>query len=317
MLGAALLVAVAAIVAVAFAARDARPSSGGALAKGTLLSASADLFPQSFLFGQAVHVEVDAVLDHRKLDPNRIRLDVNWSPYTPVTPVTRTRTDVGNYTKLRWRLDLHCVTLPCAPQIGSNVRNVFQPTTVRYAGHVSGATAPSVTVTWPTVIAWSRQDPIDQERKAVVRKTGTLVERQIAAFTPPWHVNTTLAAVSYRIHPTALFWASLALALTLVLAAALLLRPYLPTPAWLRRPHQLSKLERALLEVERARGRPVEERKALELLAAELRSHGERSLAWSATRLAWSPEVPEPERTGELTETIRRELAERANGHRS
>jgi hypothetical protein len=172
-------------------------------------------------------------------------------------------------------------------------------------------------VTWPTVIAWSRQDPIDQERKAVVRKTGTLVGRQIAAFTPPWHVNTSLAAVSYRIGPTTLFWASVAVALTLVLAAALLLRPYLPTPAWLRRPRHLSKLERALLEVERARGRPVEERKALELLAAELRSHGERSLAWSATKLAWSPELPEPERTGELTETIRRELAGRANGHRS
>jgi hypothetical protein len=317
MLGAALLVAVAAIVAVAFAARDARPSSGAALAEGTLLSASADLFPQSFLFGQAVHVEVDAVLDHRKLDPNRIQLDANWSPYAPVTPMSRTRTDVGNYTKLRWRVDVHCITLPCAPQVGSNVRNVFQPTTVRYVGHVSGATNPSVTVTWPTVIAWSRQDPIDQERKAVVRKTGTLVGRQIAAFTPPWHVNTSLAAVSYRIGPTTLFWASVAVALMLVLAAALLLRPYLPTPAWLRRPRHLSKLERALLEVERARGQPVEERKALELLAAELRSHGERSLAWSATKLAWSPELPEPERTGELTETIRRELAGRANGHRS
>jgi hypothetical protein len=316
-LAAAVLLAVAAIVVVAFAARDARSSSGGALPKGTLLAASADLFPQSFLFGQAVHVEIDAVVDHRKLDPNRVRLDANWSPYAPITPMTRARTDVGDYTKLRWRVDLHCITLPCAPRVGSSVRNVFQPTTVRYAGRVTGAAAPSVTVTWPNVIAWSRQDPIDQERKAVVRKTGTLVGRQIAAFTPPWHVNTNLAAVSYRVGPTTLFWASLALALTLVLAAALLLRPYLPTPAWLRRPRHLSKLERALLEVERARGRPVEERKALELLAAELRSHGERSLAWSATKLAWSPEVPEPERTGELTETIRRELAGRANGHRS
>jgi hypothetical protein len=315
-LAAAVLLAVAATVAVAFAARDARSSSGGALAKGTLLAASADLFPQSFLFGQAVHVEIDAVVDHRKLDPNRVQLDANWSPYAPITPMTRARTDVGDYTKLRWRVDLHCITRPCAPRVGSNVRNVFQPTTVRYAGRVSGA-APSVTVTWPNVIAWSRQDPIDQERKAVVRKTGTLVGRQIAAFTPPWHVNTSLAGVSYRFGPTTLFWASLALALTLVLAAALLLRPYLPTPACLRRPRQLSKLERALLEVERARGRPVEERKALELLAVELRSHGERRLAWSATKLAWSPEVPEPERTGELTETIRRELAGRANGHRS
>lgn len=315
-LAAAVLVAMAALAAVAFAVEDARPSSGGALPKGTLLAASADLFPQSFLFGQALHVEIDAVVDRRKLDPNRVRLDLNWSPYTPIQPMTRSRTDVGDYTRLRWRVDLHCITLPCAPRTGSSVRNVFQPTTVRYAGHVAGA-SPSVTVTWPNVIAWSRQDPIDPERKAVVRKTGTLVGRQIAAFTPPWHVNTNLAAVSYRISPTTLFWASFALAFALVLAAALLLQPYLPGAAWLRRPRQLSKLERALLAVERARGRPVEERKALELLAVELRSSGRGRLAWAATKLAWSPEEPEPHRTGELTETIRRELAGRANGHRA
>jgi hypothetical protein len=316
-LAAAVLIAVGAIVAVAVLTRDEGPSSTAALPKGTLLAASADLFPQSFLFGQAVHVQVDAVVDHRKLDPKRVQLDANWSPYTPIAPITESRVDVGDYTRLRWRVDLHCVTLPCAPRSGSNVRNVFQPTIVHYAGHVTGAAEPSATVSWPNVIAWSRQDPIDLERKAVVRKTGTIVGRQIAAFTPPWHVNTSLAAVSYRINPTTLFWASLAFALALVLAAALLLRPYLPTPAWLDRPRQLTKLERALLAVERARGRPVEERKALELLAAELRSSGERGLAWSATKLAWSPEAPEPDRTGELTQTIRRELAGRANGHRS
>jgi len=314
---AAVVVAVAAIVAVAFTVEDARPSSGAALPKGTLLAASADLFPQSFLFGQAVHVEIDAVVDRRKLDPNRVRLDANWSPYTPIAPMTEDRADVGNYARLRWRLDLHCITLPCAPKVGSNVRNVFQPTTVRYAGHINGGTSPSVTVTWPNVIAWSRQDPVDQERKAVVRKTGTIVARQIAAFTPPWHVNTALTAVTYRISPSTLFWASLAVALGLVLAAAMLLRPYLPAAAWLRRPRQLSKLERALLEVERARGRPVDERKALELLAVELQRQGERNLAWTATKLAWSPDEPEPEQTGELTETIRRDLAGRTNGHRS
>jgi hypothetical protein len=317
-LAGAVALAVAAIVAVALVVRDEQSSSAAAaLPKGTLLAASADLFPQSFLFGQPVHVEIDAVVDHRKLDPNRVRLDASWSPYTPIAPMTRSRADVGAYTRLRWRVDLHCVQLPCAPRIGSNVRNVFQPTTVRYAGRVSSATTPSATVTWPNVIAWSRLDPIDQERKAVVRKNGTVVGRQIAAFTPPWHVNTNLAAVSYRIGPATLFWASLVLALALVLAAALLLRPYLPTAAWLRRPGELSKLERALLEVERARGRPAEERKALELLAAELRSSGEGGLAWSATKLAWSRDAPGPDRTGELTETVRRELAGRSNGHRS
>jgi hypothetical protein len=311
-----LAVAVAAIVTVAVVVHEEVPSAAAALPKGKLLAASADLFPQSFLFGQAVHVEIEAVVDHRSLDPRRIRLDANWSPYTPIAPMTTSRVDVGRYTRLRWQVNLHCLDVQCVPRIGSNVRNVFQPTIVRYAGHVAGGATPSVTVTWPNVIAWSRLDPIDQERKAVVRKTGSIVSRQIAAYAPPWHVNTALAAVSYSIGPGSLFWGALGLALALVLTAALLLRPYLPS-AWLRRAPEPSKLERALLEVERARGRPVDERKALELLAAELRRSGERGLAWTATELAWSQDVPPPDRTGELTETIRRELAGRTNGHRS
>ena len=88
-LAAAVVVAVAAIVAVAFGVRDEQSSSAGtALPKGTLLAASADLLPQSFLFGQPVHVEIDAVVDHRKLDPSRVQLDANWTPYTPIAPMT-------------------------------------------------------------------------------------------------------------------------------------------------------------------------------------------------------------------------------------
>jgi hypothetical protein len=311
---AALVIGAAAIVAVALVSRGEQPSAA-ALPQGKLLTASADLFPQSFLFGQPVHVRIEAVLDDRKLDPRRVRLDANWSPYTPVTPMTTSSVDVGNYTRLHWQVDLHCLDLQCVPRVGSAVRNVFQPTTVHYLGRVRGAEVPSVTVTWPNVIAWSRLDAIDPERKAVVRKTGTIVGRQIAAYTPPWHVNTSLAAASYRIAPSALFWLSVAGALVLILAAALCLRPWLPAAAWLRRAPELSKLERALAAVERATGEPVEERKALELLAAELRSSGEQHLAWAATELAWSPALPEPERTAALADDIRREVAGRTNGH--
>jgi hypothetical protein len=313
----ALALGAAAILVVALLSRSEQPSSTTALPNGKLLAASADLFPQSFLFGQPVHVRIDAVVDHRKLDPRRVRLDANWSPYTPVTPSTRSSTDVGNYTRLRWQVDLHCLDLQCVPQVGSSVRNVFQPTTVRYLGHVSGVASPSITVTWPNVIAWSRMDAIDQERKAVVRKTGTVVSRQIAAYVPPWHVSTALAAVSYRINPSALFWVALAGALALMAGAALCLRPWLPAGGWLRRAPPLTKLERALAAVERARGKPVEERKALELLAVELRSSGEPRLAWTATELAWSPALPEPERTAALADDVRRELVGRTNGHRT
>jgi hypothetical protein len=316
-LAVALALAIAAVVAVALVTRSEHPTAGAALAKGKLLAASAELLPQSFLFGQPVQVKIDAVVDQRTLDPRRLRLDADWNPYTPVTPMTTSRVDVGSYTRLRWQVELHCLDLRCVPRVGSNVRNVFQPTTVHYVGRVSSGQTPSVTVTWPNVIAWSRLDVIDQERKAVVRKTGSVVSRQIAAFAPPWHVDTSVAAVSYRVDPSALFWGAIAGAVALVLAAGLFMRPWLPAGAWLRRTPELSKLERALAAVERARGEPVEERKALELLAVELRSSGEQGLAWAATELAWSPGLPEPQRTEALTDDIRRELAGRTNGHRA
>lgn len=305
---------IAAVVAVGVLVhgRGSRPSD--ALPRGKVLSASADLFPQSVLFGQVVHVEVDAVVDHRVLDPSRVQLDASWAPYTPATPMAVTHTDVGNYTRLRWRVDLHCLDLGCAPRVGSAVRNVFQPTIVNYRGRVPGVGDPSVTVTWPTLIAWSRLDAIDPERAAVVRKTGTALTRQIAALTPQWHVSTALAPISYRIGPDVFFWSALCAALALLGVCALFLRPLLPAGTWRVRGGERSKLERALVAVEGARGRPVEERKALEALATELRETGEGRLAWAATELAWSQHSPQPEQTGALAESVRRDVIRRANG---
>ena len=79
-----------------------------------------------------------------------------------------------------------------------------------------------------------------------------------------------------------------------------------------------SGLERAVEAVERARGGAAEdERKALELLAAELRKTGSGSLAWTASELAWSSSEPTSDRTVALTDSVRRELAGRTNGHRA
>ena len=80
------------------------------------------------------------------------------------------------------------------------------------------------------------------------------------------------------------------------------------------RKREPSALERALEAVERARGATPEERKALELLAVELRQSGAEHLAWTATELAWDKPVPEPERTDALTANVRRELTGRTNG---
>ena len=308
-----------AVLVVAFFGSHGRSSTARSLEHGQLLAAAAKIEPQSLLFGEPVHVRIDAVVDRRQLDPSRIHLDATWTPYQAVAPMARTRTDVGPYTRLRWTVDLHCVIVDCVPQAGSIARQVLPLTTVRYSGVAkNGSTPDSVKITWPQISAVSRLDPLDMERRAIVQRIGP--GGQVRAILPPWRVSTTnLAPVSYAISPGTVFWSALALAFALVLGAAFLLRPYLPGIGWLpRRAHALSRLERALEAVERARGgAAAEERKALELLAAELRKTGSGRLAWTATELAWSPSEPPPDKTGALTESVRSQLAERTNGHRA
>ena len=314
----ALLVAGAIAVAVVavFGSRG-HSSTKASLQRGQLLAAAATIEPQSLLFGAPVHIRIDAVIDRRQLDPSRIHLDANWNPYQPVSPLVRTTTNVGPYARLRWTVDLHCVIVDCVPQAGSIARQTFQPTTLRYSGLAKNGSAPDpVTVTWPQISAVSRLDPIDIERRAIISRVGPA--GQVRAILPPWRVSTTnLAAVTYSVSPGTVFWVALALAFVLVAGAALLLRPFLPGFDWLaNRRRSLSRLERAVVAVERARGgETAEERKALELLAAELRKSGSGGLAWAASELAWSPTDPPAERTGALTENVRRELAERTNGH--
>jgi len=308
-----------AVLVVAILGSHGHSSTARSLPRGEVLAAEAKIEPQSLLFGDPVHIRIDAVVDRRQLEPNRIHLDANWAPYQAVAPMLRTRTDVGPYTRLRWTIDLHCVIVDCVPQAGSIARQVFQSTTVKYSGLAKNGTTPSpVTITWPQISAVSRLDPVDMERRAVVQRIGPA--GQVRSILPPWRVNTTnLDPVSYAMSPKTVFWGSLAFAFVLVLCAGLLLNPYLPGFGWLpRRRRELSRLERALAAVERARGgETAEERKALELLAEELRKSGSGGLAWTATELAWSPSEPPPDQTVALTESVRRELAGRTNGRRS
>jgi len=315
----ALVAAVAAVVVVAALGSRSHSSTAASLDPGQVLAAAANISPQSLLFGEPVHIRIDAVIDRRQLDPNRVHVDANWAPYQPVAPMARTRADVGPYTRLRWIVAVHCVIVDCVPQAGSIARQVFSSTAVRYDGQAkNGKTPDPITITWPQISAVSRLDPIDIERRAIVQRVGP--GGQVRAALPPWRVSTAnLDQVSYAITPSAVFWGSLALALLLVAGACLLLRPFLPSLGLLpRRARPVTGLERAVAAVEHARGgAAADERKALELLAAELRKSGSGGLAWAASELAWSAGRPQADRSIALTDSVRRELAGRTNGHRS
>jgi hypothetical protein len=313
-----LVAASIAVIVLVFAGRGDELSSTPSLPTGKAISADASVIPQSHLFGELIHVEVDAVVDRRRLDPNRLRLRTHWTPYQAVGPLQRTRSDVGELSKLRWDADLQCVVVECAPAAGSAVRRRLNTSTIVYAGTlVGGGRFDAVKISWPEVNLFSRLDPIDLERRAsVVSRRGTNV--QLRALRPPWRVTTApLGATAFRISPTTLFWTALLLSLLAVAGAGMLMRPWLPHFAAFRRQPPRTPLEHALDAVDQARGgMSTEERKALELLAVELRRTGRGELAWAATELAWSTAAPPAEQTGALTAAVRRELAGRTNGHR-
>jgi hypothetical protein len=294
-----------------------QPSTAGSLPGNQALSASWLLSPSSVLFGDTVHVRVDATVDRNRLDPDRLRLETNFKPYEGLGPRRVTRQDVSHYTHLTYRMNLRCVITECTPDAGALQRFSFLPGKLVYSGRPKdGKAAPSVSLDWPTIVVLSRIDPIDLQRRARGIGRGN---RQINVQPlPPWRVDSQLLPVSYDVRPNTAFWVSVFGALMLIGAATFLVRSYLPVPGFLRQRREPLPLERAIAAVESARASGLEERerKALELLGAELLRSGEIHLAESARALAWSqPDPPEPARTAALTVDVRRVIEERSNGH--
>ena len=309
----ALAVAIVAVIAALLALRGGHASSAKSLQRGQLISVTASLVPQSHLFGEPLRVRIDATVDKRRVDPSRIELHTNWSPYKVIGSQQPVRRDVGNFTQLSWRARLHCVESDCLPGVGSVRRFRFVQ-----ASLTSPAFTP-VTIKWPEIAVVSRLDPIDLKRRPVITEVGQRFTDRPAAAIPPWRADTrTLDAVSYRLTPALVFWLAVAVALLLIAVAGVLVKPLIPTPRWLLRwlPPQPTPLERALREYERASraGTDAEQRLALEYLAAELDRHGEGVLAWTASELAWSETPPNAERGDLLTVGVQEAIHRRGNG---
>jgi hypothetical protein len=306
-------VAAVAVAATLLALRGGHASSARSLRPGHMISVAASLVPQSHLFGDALRVRIDATIDNRRADPSRIVLHTNWSPYKVMGSQSPLRRDVGNYTQLSWRLRLHCVQSDCLPGVGSVRRFRF------IQASLTSPAFPPFTIKWPEIGVVSRLDPIDLKRRPVITEVGQRITDRPASAIPPWRADTrTIDAVSYRFSPTLVFWLAVVGGLLLIAAAGLLVRPLIPTPAWLLRwhPSEPTPLERALQEYERAAqgGDLTEQRLTLEHLAGELDKHGEGVLAWTASELAWAEAPPNAERGDLLTVGVRDVIRRRGNG---
>lgn len=307
--------ALAAVALVLLAAGCGDDERGAGPPPGRFVATSRDI-TKAHLFGDPVHARVDVVVDPRRLDPDRIRLRVDFLPYRIIDGgIRRSRREFSRFTRLRYDLTLRCLTIQCVPsrlqsvlggQEGRGERRTFtfKPARVVYDDPKTGRARHLRRVWWP---------PVDNI--SGLSATGTLATQTSGSFvssSPGAEFETTLAPAlepSYRLPPA--FLGSVLLAA----AAALLVLPgtLIAREVRRRRPEpegelELPPLERALRVVEWAseHGDAEERREALEALAFELDAKDEVARAQEVRTLAWSPEEPSAQRITEQIEAVRK-----------
>jgi hypothetical protein len=260
------------------------------------VTAETAIDPQAHLFGDEVSARVDALVDTALLDPAAVRLEADFDPYEPVGPVVVERRDLGELTRLRFTVQLRCLGSDCVPELAR------RPFALRPGALVAEGRRVA-TLQWP-------------ELEVTSRVAQSALTDGAAIIQVNWRANMTeLPAATYRVTPRV---AAAALAGTggMLAAGAMLL-----LVAALRRPRRegppLPPLERALVLLEAARrsGDAEEQRRALDLVAAELLRGGEEELAGEASTLAWSRPRPEPGETELIHERVAALVEARRNGH--
>jgi hypothetical protein len=294
------LVAVAALAAAVVAVALAILLGSGADATVPQLAgrpavAGGTIEPRSHLFGDPVSARVEAVVDRALVDPAALMLQADFQPYEPVGPVTVERRDVGGLTRLRFTVPLRCLGPDCVPPEARRLFT-FRP------GAVAADGRPLARIEWPEVEVTSR-----------ITQSG-LVDTA-AIIQVHWRANMTeLQPLTYRVRPAVAVAVLGGLAGLLAAGAAVLAVAALqPGP---RTPPPLPPLERALalLEAARRTGDPEEQRRALDLVAAELQQRGEADLAEDASALAWSRPLPAPNETGTLSGRVALLVEQGRNG---
>ena len=151
-----LVATVVAVVLVITLSGHDQPSAAGSLSRGQAFSATWSLFPTSHLFGDTVHMRVEATVDRRRLDPRLLRLEAPLKPYERIGPRRRTQRDIGRYTHVVYGIDLRCVSSDCVASIGAIRRLHLEPARLVYRGRPPPGGVKPITYTWPVILAFSR-----------------------------------------------------------------------------------------------------------------------------------------------------------------
>jgi len=288
--------------------------------------ATATLSPRVLLFGDPLTARFDVVVDRRRVDPDFVQLRAFFDPFRQ-SAETVARRDQGDLTKFEYTLTLQCLTISCLPSMTRKREfSLAVPRVVFRVPAKGGSYQATIGVDLPPVAITSR---LDAEEVKAARElsplrvlegpTSGLVPEDAAVLVRDSSGH--LPAASYRISPSLLVAILLALAALLTIAAgALVVRqlrrtgvvpPPAPPP-----PPPASALDHALgqLDLALANGKVGQQRKALELLAAELGHSGEAGLAQEARQLAWSDDSVARDEARSLVQTVRATVDGRDDG---
>ena len=291
--------ALAAVLVVALAVVG-RGADGQAPTLDGPVVASSSLSPRLAAFGDTLTARVDVTVDRDQVEPDGVRVSASFKPWQPVREPTREREDVGSVTYLRTTYVLRCLIAVCVPA-DETERFDFKPAKVTYEPTADQPGEPlTVETFWPALFVTSRLD------------AASFSERD--PLSAPWRADvTTLPTVTYRIGP-GLLVALLALggigllAATGVLGYRVLPARREPPPPPPPPPKPVpSVLEQALrlLETPPVENGVADRRRALELVADEIATWGDRRLEGRARALAWSAETPPAAATKALAATVR------------
>jgi hypothetical protein len=307
---AALLVAALALLAAAVHSHNAGAAlpnypSGSSMGEGVPLKAYATIVPEVHLFGDVITARLAVVADTKWVDPARLRVSTDFKPYTLVRRSTTARLHVGRFQQLTWTWTLRCITTACVPRMPPSERfHVFrfQLIHIDYLS-LSGKRTYGIDATWPKVEVVSKVSP---GVATFLQMTNHLNWR--------FHIAP-VAAPTYRVSPSVLFWLALGAGIAMLLAASMLAARWyrLIRPA---RPRESGEatgtpLERALavLAWAHARGDETLARKALERVAGELDADtpvpSVDGVSRAARELAWSSHSPEDDEVETLAERAR------------
>src|SRR5205823_9432159 len=90
---------------------------GSSVGEGVPLKAYASITPTVHLFGDDVTAKIAIVADTKWVDPARLRVAADFTPYQVTKAPTVLRLRVGRFSQVTWTWTLRCLTSPCVPRM--------------------------------------------------------------------------------------------------------------------------------------------------------------------------------------------------------